>query len=357
MKRVVIKIGSSTLCDEEGRIDHSFIEGLVGEIADLRRDGQIEPVIVTSGSIAAGLEVLGCEADRPDDMPTLQAAAACGQVALIDAYASAFAQHDIQIGQVLITRATTADRDAYLHARETMGRLLEMGLVPVINENDTIAVDEIRFGDNDTLAAMVATALSADLVVVLSDIEGLYTADPHVDEDATLLDSVSELSADIEASAGGVGSWSGSGGMVTKIAAARVLMAAGIPMVLCEGHRKDAISDAVAGKNVGTTFFDDQSAGLHARKSWIALGSQVKGRVVCDDGACKALREKGSSLLPVGITQVEGEFAQGDPVDLVDGRGRLIGRGLARYEAARLQELLGSQGAPEFVHRDDLLVF
>lgn len=357
MKRVVIKIGSSTLVDN-GKVDAAFIGSLAADCAALIKDDEVQPIIVSSGSIALGLDILGFGGgERPNDMPTLQAAASVGQVGLIRQYRDTFALFGVNVGQVLITRATTGERESYLHARDTIERLLELGVVPIINENDTVAVEEIRFGDNDTLAAMVATSINADLVVLLSDIDGLYTADPRRDADAELLETVSKMSADIEAGAGGVGSRSGSGGMLTKIAAARVLMAAGIPMVICEGHRTHAIVDAVHGEHVGTTFFDEDNTGMHARKSWIALGGKVRGRVVCDDGACAALRERGSSLLPVGIVSFEGTFACGDPIDLVDSEGRLVGRGLAGYGSDVLGGVLGTRGAEEFINRDELVIF
>lgn len=356
MKRVVVKIGSSTLVADDGCLDRAFMGRLAAEAAALRDEGW-QMVVVTSGSIAAGLRELGCTGARPNDMPTLQAAAAIGQGVLIDAYSETFRCFGMTVGQVLLTRATTGKRESYLNARATIERLLELGAVPVVNENDTVAVDEIRFGDNDTLAAMVATALDADLVVLLSDIEGLYTADPRANTDAELLETVSRLSAEIEASAGGVGSASGSGGMLTKVAAARVLMAAGIPMVICEGQRRNAVTDAAHGKSVGTTFFDGESTGLAARKSWIALGKRVKGRVTCDEGAMRALREAGASLLPVGCTALEGAFAAGDPVDVVDAHGRLLARGLAGYSSTALAACLGKRGAEEFINRDELVVF
>ncbi|MEI3377274.1 MAG: glutamate 5-kinase [Coriobacteriales bacterium] len=356
MKRVVIKIGSSTLV-KDGKVDAVFVGHLASECANLMHDEGIQPIIVSSGSIALGLEVLGIHGERPDDMPTLQAAASIGQVGLIRQYTDTFACFGVTVGQILMTRATTGQRESYLHARDTIERLLELGVVPIINENDTVAVEEIRFGDNDTLAAMVATSIHADLVVLLSDIDGLYTADPRKNEDAELLNTVSKMSEEIENGAGGVGSRSGSGGMLTKIAAARVLMAAGIPMVICEGHRRGAITDAVHGRQVGTTFFDESSNGLAARKSWIALGGKVKGRVACDEGACNALLNRGGSLLPVGIASFEGAFAAGDPVDVVDLQGRIIGRGLAGYAADELSELLGKHGEREFINRDELVIF
>lgn len=355
MKRVVVKIGSSTLVSD-GVIDRVFVGRLATEVAALRDEGW-QAVIVTSGSIAVGLAQLGYSGPRPKDMPLLQAAAAVGQVSLIDAYTETFRCFGLPVGQLLLTRATTGVRESYLNARATIDRLLQLGCVPVINENDTVAVDEIRFGDNDTLAAMVATAIGADLVVLLSDIDGLYTADPRKDEGAELLEQVSKLSEEIEQSAGGVGSASGSGGMLTKVGAAKVLMSAGIPMVIAEGHRKNAVSDACRGQSVGTRFFDAESLGMHARKSWIALGGKVRGRVTCDDGAVCALKEKGASLLPVGLVAAEGSFKAGEPVDVVDEQGRLLGRGLAGYDAEQLRANLGQRGAQEFINRDELVIF
>ena len=209
MRRVVIKIGSSTLV-RDGKVDAVFVGHLAAECANLMHDEDVQPIIVSSGSIALGLEVLGMHGDRPDDMPTLQAAASIGQVGLIRQYTDTFACFGVTVGQILMTRATTGQRESYLHARDTIERLLELGVVPIINENDTVAVEEIRFGDNDTLAAMVATSIHADLVVLLSDIDGLYTADPRKNEDAELLDTVSKMSEEIENGAGGVGSRSGS---------------------------------------------------------------------------------------------------------------------------------------------------
>ncbi len=356
-KRVVIKIGSSTIVGDDGHVNARFLGPLVSELHALINEG-VEPIIVSSGSIALGLEVLGMGGgERPNDMPTLQAAAAVGQVELINAYKETFGCFGIEAAQVLITRATTGERESYLHARDTMERLLSLGVVPVVNENDTIAVDEIRFGDNDSLAATVATSINADLVILLSDIDGLYTADPRSNKDAELLERVGKMSEEIEASAGGVGSRRGTGGMVTKIAAARILMAAGIPMVICEGHRPHAVTDAVHGEHVGTTFFDEESSGLHARKSWIALGGKPKGSVTCDDGACEALRKRGSSLLPVGITACTGSFQAGDVVNIVDTEGRMVGRGLAGYNSTELAGNLRKHGAPQFINRDQLVIF
>lgn len=369
-RRVVVKVGTSSLVGASGRIDHVKLDDLVRQIALVRRRGA-EVVLVSSGAITAGLEVLGMAAERPGDMPTMQAAAAIGQIQLIRHYDFAADMFGMPVGQVLLTRRDTSDRHAYLHARDTILRLLELGVLPVVNENDTVSVDEIRFGDNDTLAATVATLIGADLVVLLSDIKGLYTADPRVDEDAELLTRVGEFTDELVQSAGGVGSATGSGGMLTKIKAARVLMRAGIPMVICAGSRPDALVDIFDGKPVGTMFSDDRNQSfVNAKKLWIALGDKSRGVLVVDDGASAALRERGSSLLPVGVKEVRGSFEAGDVVNIRDVAGHLIGRGLVRYSSAELAQTMGRRSSEiaeiprvaglagvDVVHRDEMIVF
>ena len=248
-KRLVVKIGSATLPTSESSIDYGFLNDLADQVARVRAAGW-DVVIVTSAAIACGLEALGI-AKRPGDMPSLQAAASVGQSALSTAYAEAFGARDMLTSVVLLTRRDTKDRSAYLHARDTLTRLLELSVVPVVNENDTVSVEQIRFGDNDTLAALVACLIDADLMVILSDIDGLYTANPQIDPAATLIPVVDRVGRDILAAAGGAVSGVGSGGMITKIKAARVLMAAGIPMVICQGRRADCIVQAAAGEAVG----------------------------------------------------------------------------------------------------------
>lgn len=369
-KRVVIKVGTSTLTDSLGRVDLSYIARLMGRIADARDKG-VQVVLVSSGAIAAGLEHLGYGSDRPDDMPTVQAAAAVGQVELTRQYAYCAATRGMKVGQVLLTRGDTGDRSSYLHARDTLVRLLEMGVLPIVNENDTVAVDEIRFGDNDTLAATVATLIGADLVILFSDIEGLYTADPRTDDDAKLLEHVADLTDEMIASAGGAGTPSGSGGMATKVSAARVLMRAGIPMVICEGHRDGALEDILAGNDVGTLFDSTSSQSqASAKKLWIALGDKPRGSVIVDDGASSALRDGGGSLLPVGVKKVQGVFNQGDTINIVNGDGRIIGRGIARLSSDDISACAGMRSSQieasglslagkhhEVVHRDELIVF
>ncbi len=349
-RRIVVKVGSSTLSAPDGSVDLAFVESLVDQLASLHAQGDL-PVLVSSGSISAGVSRLGM-AERPSDMPTLQAAASVGQVALIEMYAALFASHGLTVGQVLLTRHDTGNRQAFLHARDTFERLLELGAVPIVNENDTVAVDEIRFGDNDTLAALVATMVRADLMVVLSDIEGLYDADPRIAEDATLLEQVDEVTEEMISAAGGAGSAAGSGGMATKIEAARVLRKAGIPMVLCEGHKPCVVLSAAEGQDVGT-FFSASGASRGALKSWIALGRKAAGRITIDDGAKTAIIERKTSLLPAGVAAVDGEFAAGDAVVLVDATGMVVARGLADLSSAdigRVKRMKSAEIASAFPH-------
>lgn len=363
-QRVVVKIGSSTLTDAAGRVDRGYIRSFAAEVAAIQAQG-IQVVVVSSGAIAAGVERLGF-ASRPTDIPSLQAAASVGSVALAETYSVEFAAEGVITGQVLLTRNDTTNRESYLHARDTFDRLLELGVVPIVNENDTVAVEEIRFGDNDTLAAMVATLIGANLVILLSDIDGFYDMDPRDNEDAHLLEEVQELTSELICAAGGAGSALGSGGMATKIEAARILMKAGIPTVICEGHREHAVTDAVAGKLVGTTF-KGGDGGMGARKLWIALAHKPRGAIVIDDGAVSALRTQGKSLLPVGVTEVRGEFGCGDAVVLRDTSGMIVGRGLTQFSSTELAEVRGMRNAEvgevfphlagkPVVHRDHLLV-
>jgi glutamate 5-kinase len=369
-KRIVIKIGSSTLTDTQGKIDTAYIEGLAAQVAALRAQGS-ETVIVTSGAITAGLEALGMPGKRPDSIPLLQAAAAVGQLELSKAYTRAFEQRELRIGQILLTRVEIENRNTYLHARDTIEKLLELGVVPLINENDTVAVDEIRFGDNDTLAAQVAILVKANIVILLSDIEGLYTADPRQDEDAQLLETIAAFTEEVVNAAGAAGTARGSGGMVTKLEAARMLMAANIPMVICEGHVADGVLDAAYGRPVGTRFSKaDGHRQAKARKLWLALSGSAKGGVYVDEGAACALRERGSSLLPVGVQRVEGSFVRGQAVDIRTKDGFLIGRGITRYSSDELllaagrkstdiaaNSLLKHLANTEVLHRDQLVVF
>jgi glutamate 5-kinase len=343
---------------------------MAAQVAHLHRQGT-QVIIVSSAAIVAGLQSLGMPARRPDDIPTLQAAAAVGQIEVAQSYAHAFAEEGLRLAQILLTRSDIDNRESYLHARDTLERLLELGIVPLINENDTIAIDEIRFGDNDTLAAQVAILVKADLVVLLSDIEGLYTADPRKSEDAELVQRVGEFTREIVDAAGSAGTEKGSGGMFTKLEAAWMLMAANIPMVICEGRVEDAILAATEGRQVGTRFEREQQGKQgKARKLWLALSGNVKGSVTVDSGAVTAMRERGSSLLPVGITALVGEFAPGSVIDIRDEDGLLIGRGISNYSSTELAAAAGQRSTAlngtvngagktrtEAVHRDAMVIF
>lgn len=368
-RRVVIKIGSSTLTTSESKVDYAYLRHVAEQIACVRARGW-QPVIVTSAAIACGLEALGIE-KRPHDMPSLQAAASVGQGVLSTAYAEAFMPHGITTSVVLLTRRDTADRRAYLHARDTLTRLLELGVVPIVNENDTVSIEQICFGDNDTLAALVACLIEADLVIILSDIEGLYDDNPQDNPQARLIHQVDAISPDILAVAGGVGSTVGSGGMITKIKAARVLMVAGIPLVICHGHRDRAIVDAAEGRAVGTRFVAaSKPHAITPKKLWIALGDAARGALAVDAGAKAALIDRGCSLLSVGVSAVEGRFDEGDIVDIKDVDGHLFARGKVAassdevelavgHSRAALQanRLLSDLADKALVHRDELVVF
>ncbi len=368
-KRLVVKIGSSTLTDARGAVDRAFLADLASQIAELRAAGWL-CTIVSSGAIACGLDKLGIE-QRPSDMPSLQAAASVGQGLLAAAWADAFSEYGIGTSLVLLTRRDTADRTSYLHARDTLSRLLELGVVPIVNENDTVSVEQIRFGDNDTLGALVSCLIKADLCVILSDTDGLYDANPSFDPSARLIERVEVIGQDILAVAGSAGSPLGSGGMVTKIRAARVLAVAGIPLVICLGRRPRAVVDAARGERVGTLFpAAHRSHEITPRKLWIALGDAARGALVVDEGAKRALSDKGSSLLAVGVSAVEGGFSAGDSVDIKDCAGYLFARGLvsadrdevelalgrSREELAR-NRILADLADRALIHRDDLVIF
>lgn len=368
-QRIVIKIGSSTITDSVSSIDQAWLASFAEQVARLTEAGA-EVVVVSSGAIACGLGKLGMDA-RPTDMPTLQAAASVGEAALVSAYEEAFAPFGLTSSIVLLTRRDTADREAYLHARDTLTRLLGLGIVPIVNENDTVSVEQIRFGDNDTLAALVASLVDATLLIILSDIDGLYDADPSRVPDARLLTRVERITEDVAAAAGGPGSSAGSGGMVTKIRAARVMMAAGIPVAIVHGKREDAVVDTAFGACPGTLFESGSPAHeVTPRKLWVALGDAARGSLIVDDGAKRALLSGGASLLPVGVKGVEGAFSAGEVVDVKDAGGLVIGRGVASAasDAAMLacgmtteelarNSLLADMAARPLVHRDDLVIF
>ncbi len=364
---VVVKIGSSTLVKKDGSVDHEYIRGLCNQVSDLKQRG-FDVVIVTSGAAAVGRERLGFTA-KPKDVPSLQACAAAGQAALTEAYAEILAERGIPCGQVLLTRRDVTDREGYLNARNTLERLLELGAVPVVNENDTVSVTEFAFGDNDTLGAIVAAILGASLYIILSDVEGLYTSNPQSDPDARLISHLDGVTTDAISMAGDSVSGFGTGGMASKLRAARAISPAGIPTVICHGRRKGVVLAAVNGEEVGTRIEPAQVPSKDSgRKLWIGLASLPKGTLVVDDGAMRAIKEQGASLLPVGVTQVRGDFVAGDVVNVVDSQDVLIGRGLARYSSDEMVRVRGlkldviarfmpeKDGQP-CIHRDEFLVF
>jgi glutamate 5-kinase len=354
---VVVKIGSSSLTTRGGSLDGGSVERVTAQIAGVRREGH-PAVLVTSGAVAAGLPELGLDR-RPADLPGLQAAAAVGQGKLMERYSGAFAEHGIVVGQVLLTRDVLARREPYLHAREALERMLVLGLVPIVNENDTVVVDELKLGDNDRLAAIVSHLVTAGLLVILTDTPGLYAEDPRLEEGAELLTAVrhSDQVLDQLRRREKAGEF-GSGGAATKVTAARMAALSGIPTVIAGGREDDAVRRAVAGEEVGT-WVDPGAGRLGARKLWIAFGLPAAGVVTVDGGAIAAVVEGGKSLLAAGITDVAGDFHRGDAIEIVSSGGALVGKGLANLASAPMRDAIGrhtSEAGGAAIHRDDLVV-
>ncbi|MGA0944917.1 MAG: glutamate 5-kinase [Candidatus Nanopelagicales bacterium] len=359
-RRIVIKIGSSSLTRADGGVDVDRVAGLVDVIADRVTAGS-QVILVSSGAIATGFPILGLTA-RPRDLATQQASASVGQGVLLAQYSMSFAARGITVGQVLLTADDMTRRTHYRNAQRTLDKLIEMGVVPIVNENDTVATDEIRLGDNDRLAALVAHLVRADALVLLSDVDGLYDGPPSKGG-ATMITEVRDMDDLAAVSIGGVGSGVGLGGMTTKVEAARIATAAGIPVVLA--HSK-AAREALGGADIGTVFLPTGRR-TPTRLLWLGHASTPRGRLYLDDGAVRALTVRRASLLPAGVTRVEGEFTAGDPVDLLDETGHTIARGLVNYDSAELPALLGrstrdlaKELGPEYerevVHRDDLVI-
>ena len=360
--RVVVKVGTSSLTDGDGRIDASAIAKVAGEVADLMSAGH-EVVVVSSGAISAGLPPLGLEGRRPVDLPTLQAVAAVGQHRLMATWDGAFSTHGLVPGQVLLAPLDFVDRQQYLHARQTLERLLELGVVPVVNENDAVADDEIRFGDNDRIAALVAHLLQAGLLVLLTDAPGLLTADPRLDTGASLIEEVLEIDAELERMATAGGSLRGSGGMASKLAAAKIAAWSGIRTVIAAADRVGVIADAVRDAPGVGTVVRAHDRRLPARKLWIAFARMATGTVVVDAGARAALVEGGRSLLPAGVVGVRGAFDAGDAVEVATPDGTVFAKGLVRHPAAVVSSWAGRRTSElpadvdhEIVHRDDLVL-
>jgi glutamate 5-kinase len=363
-KRVVVKVGSSLVTNQGAGLDLNALTNWARQIAALTDSGH-EVVLVSSGAIAEGMQRLGWST-RPTSIHELQAAAAVGQMGLVQAYESCFRKHDLHAAQVLLTHADLADRERYLNARATLTTLLGLRVIPIINENDTVVTDEIKFGDNDTLGALVTNLIEADALIILTDQPGLYTADPRKDPQATLVSFGQAGDAQLEAMAGGAGSAIGRGGMLTKILAAKRASRSGAHTAIASGHERDVLLRLLQGESIGTLLTAPTSP-LAARKQWLADHLQVGGKLVLDAGAIKALRDDGKSLLPIGIKQVLGEFQRGAVVACVDAQGADIARGLTNYNADEVRRiagrpsqeidtLLGYGGDSEIIHRDNLVV-
>ena len=363
-QRLVVKVGSSLVTNEGRGIDAQAIATWAAEIAALRDLGR-EIVVVSSGAVAEGMKRLSW-VRRPQSMQDLQAAAAVGQMGLAQVYETEFRRFGLQTAQILLTHEDLADRTRYLNARSTLTRLIELGVIPIINENDTVVTDEIKVGDNDTLAALVTNLIEADALVILTDQAGLYTADPRSHPDAHLLSKVKAGDPRLEAMAGGAGSLIGKGGMLTKVLAARRAASAGAHTIVASGRESKVLQRLAGGEMIGTSFIAN-TAKLTARKQWIADQLQLRGALVLDAGALKALLRDGKSLLPIGVSEVQGDFARGDVVACLSQAGSEVGRGLINYASSEtrriigkpsseIESLLGFVEEPELIHRSNLVI-
>ena len=363
-KRLVIKIGSSLLTNNGKGLDRDAIDGWIEQIIKLLDQGR-EIVLVSSGSVAEGIVRLGWDA-RPKSVHDLQAAAAVGQMGLIQAYESSFKRYDRLTAQILLDHDDLANRQRYLNARSALQTLINFNVIPIVNENDTVVTDEIRFGDNDNLAALVANLIDADLLVILTDKDGLYSANPDRDASATLISEAMASDTSLDALAGDSSSGLGRGGMVTKLQAARLAERSGCSTVIVGGRNSNILTALAAGEDVGTLLTARQQP-LAARKQWLAGQLQVKGQLQLDDGAVRVLAEQGRSLLAVGVTGVKGSFTRGDLVSCIDGQGREIARGLVNYSAEEaalikgqstksIADILGYLEDDELIHRDNMVI-
>lgn len=363
-KRIVVKIGSALLTNDGRGLYAEGLDAWVAQLAALRASGR-EVVLVSSGAVAEGMNRLGWR-ERPDDLHKLQAAAAVGQMGLVHAYETRFRTHGLQTAQILLGHDDISARDRYLNARGTLLTLLELGVVPVVNENDTVVTDEIRFGDNDTLAALVANLIDADTLVILTDQRGLFEEDPRSNPNAKLISEASVEDRSLDVMVAGAAGLLGRGGMLTKLRAARLASRSGANTVIVGGREERVLDRIFAAEDLGTLLLSKEPP-IAARKKWLAGQLQLRGTVQIDDGAARVLRQQGRSLLPVGVVAVVGQFSRGDLVKCVDGQGNEVARGLVNYcadDARRLQgmpsgkiaELLGFVGEPELIHRDNLVL-
>lgn len=364
-KRIVIKVGTSTITYANGKRNFSQIDRLAREISDLQNQGK-EMILVTSGAVAVGVDRMGLPG-KPKTIPGNQAAAAVGQGVLMHTYEKFFADYGQIVAQVLITKTEAIDRHRYTNTRNTFMELMRQRVIPIVNENDVVALDELKIGDNDNMSALVAGIVDADLVIILSDVDGLYTANPQTHPDAVIVPEVAEITPEIEASAGGVGSARGTGGMATKIQAAKAATSSGIHLVIASGTEKNAITRVLQGEELGTLFVSRENR-LQFRKRWLAFGAKIAGSIVVDDGCAKAIRKAGGcSILPAGVFAVQGEFLPGSTVSVIDKDAHELARGLVHYSSAELEQIkgcnsgeianiLGHKNFDEVIHRDDLVI-
>jgi len=362
-KRVVVKVGSNILTADNG-LNLKAVRSITRQICQLIDSG-LEIILVSSGAMAAGIKKIGLGA-RPDELPKRQAVAAIGQAGLMMAYEKAFERYHRQVAQILLTSEDLASRKRYLNARNTLNTLLSWKVVPIVNENDTVWVEEIKLGDNDNLAAMITLLMDADILINLTDIDGLYTKDPRVYADARLIPEVCRITRDTEKFAGDIPGALGTGGMISKIKAARKVNSAGVPMVIAKGDKPNILLKLFSGQSHGT-FFVPKTQKLASRKCWIAFSLKPKGTIVIDDGAARAVLKNGKSLLPSGIVAVKEDFGVGAAVQCQNQRNEILGIGLVNYSAAeikkimglksnRIQQVLGHKSYDEIIHRDNLAI-
>ncbi|MBU0993815.1 MAG: glutamate 5-kinase [Proteobacteria bacterium] len=361
VRRVVVKVGSGVLTKDSG-LNLNVVESISSQISQLMDQG-MEVILVSSGAMAAGLRKMGFSR-RPDEIPQRQAIAAIGQAGLILEYEKMFARFGRKVAQILLTANDLSNRVRYLNVRNTLNTLVSWKVLPIINENDTVVTDEIKVGDNDNLSAVIALLLDADILINLTDIDGLFTKNPKTDPEAELISEVPEIDKNIESIATGLPGVLGTGGMMSKVTAARKTVAASIPMIIANGARQNILLDLFDGKDLGTFFIPGKER-LNSRKCWIAFNLKPKGKLVIDDGASRALSGQGKSLLPIGIKSVTGSFSVGDPVEFWDMSGNRLGVGLVNYSSAdidkikglnssKISQFLGSKPYDEVIHRDNL---
>lgn len=364
LKKIVVKVGTRLLTYQTGKLNLGIIERLVRELADLKNQGK-DIILVSSGAVGAGIGKLGLK-KKPVQIPEKQAVAAVGQGVLIQFYEKLFGEYGHVVAQVLLTREDIENRGRYINSRNTLEHLFKFNVIPIINENDTISTEEIEFGDNDRLSALVSTLVDADLLIILTDIDGLYTANPRIDTSATFIPLVEEISEELKRAAGTTAEMMATGGMITKLQAAEIAMSAGIDMVIANGRDENILKKIMAGEPAGT-FFSAQGGHLRSRKRWIAFAQKVKGNITVDQGAEKALKNQGKSLLPIGIIAIHGSFLRGETVSIFSAQGEEVARGLVNYNSEELKRIMGCKSVEiknilgyscdeEVVHRNNLVL-